>query len=407
VSLAAATLRPFDAALLIGVDADHLPAAAAETLFMSDAVCAELGLATIDAELRAQAAQLASLIATVPRVAATWRTRRGDEPNVLSPLLQRLAIVARRSIGDELVRPIVAPTFEVAPAPSSRPAPIVALLPDRISASEAQALIDCPYRFFARRLLRLSEPDDVIELPDKREFGEALHKVLQRFHAEWGGAAFDTLDADTLGASLRRHADLVFAPLIEQAPAMLAFARRFDGMAGGYVDWLRQHAAEGWRWTAGEVRRETLLLLPGGREIVLHGRIDRIDRDADGREMVIDYKARPTQALSRSLKIAGEDIQLPFYGLLAGGAAAASYLSFDRAGEGEGGVEPVAPKQPFGELVHDVGERLAADLQRITDGAPLPAIGAAAVCRYCEMRGLCRRDYWDEGEAGGGGAARP
>jgi hypothetical protein len=25
----------------------------------------------------------------------------------------------------------------------------------------------------------------------------------------------------------------------------------------------------------------------------------------------------------------------------------------------------------------------------------LPALGAPSVCEYCEMRGLCRRDYWE------------
>ena len=50
------------------------------------------------------------------------------------------------------------------------------------------------------------------------------------------------------------------------------------------------------------------------------------------------------------------------------------------------------------ELVRQGEERLAADLQRVADGAPLPAIGAASVCQTCEMRGLCRRDYWDVGE---------
>ncbi len=396
VSLAAAALRPFGAALLIGADARHLPAAPDETLFMSNAVRAELGLATVDAELRAQAAQLASLLATVPRLTAVWRTRLGDEPNVLSPLLQRLAIVAQRASGSDLRQPIEASGFEVMPSPSVRPAPAAAaLLPARISASNAQALVDCPYRFYARRLLELAEPEDVIELPDKRDFGEALHAVLRRFHAEWGGAAFETLDPQPLAASLRRHADAVFAPLAERAPAMLAFARRFDGLVAGYLDWLRQHAAQGWRWTAGEAKREQPLLLAGGGEIVLHGRIDRIDADADGRRQVIDYKARAADALRKSLKVAGEDIQLPFYGLLLGHADAATYLGFERARDEKRGVEAVPPPQPIGDLMRAVGERLAADLQRIGDGAPLPAHGAATVCATCEMRGLCRRDYWD------------
>ena len=29
-------------------------------------------------------------------------------------------------------------------------------------------------------------------------------------------------------------------------------------------------------------------------------------------------------------------------------------------------------------------------------GAPLPAQGSAQACEYCEMSGLCRKDYWND-----------
>ena len=397
VSLAATTLRRFDAALLIGADAQHLPAVPGELLFMSNAVRAELGLATADDVLRAQAAQLAALLATVPHVVATWRMHRGDEPNALSPLLQRLQVVARRALGDDLLLPATRSAFAVAPSAAVRPAPSAAdLLPARVSASQAQSLVDCPYQFYARRLLQLAEPEDVIEMPDKRDFGEALHLVLKRFHAEWGGAAFDALVPEQLAASLRRHAGAVFDPLVERAPAMLAFRRRFDGLVDGYVGWLRQHAADGWRWMAGEERMAQPLALRDGREIELVGRVDRIDADRQGRVRVLDYKARNADALKKALREPGEDIQLPFYGLLlARRAESAAYVSFDRARAGATGVSAVVPPQPFEELVDAVAARLQADLQRIGDGAPLPALGVEAVCKHCEARGLCRRDYWE------------
>ena len=58
-------------------------------------------------------------------------------------------------------------------------------------------------------------------------------------------------------------------------------------------------------------------------------------------------------------------------------------------------MQSVAPPEAFDELIDAVEARLTADLQRIADGAPLPAIGAESVCAHCEMRGLCRRDYWE------------
>jgi ATP-dependent helicase/nuclease subunit B len=401
VSLAAAALRRFDAALLIGADAQHLPAAPTESLFMSGAVRAELGLASVESALREQACQLAALVASTPRVLATWRTRHGDEPNSLSPLLERLQFVAERALDDDLLRDAERDLHEVRPLVLQRPAPAAAqLLPQRISASAAQSLVNCAYQFYARRLLQLTAPDDVIETPDKRDFGELLHEILRRFHRQWGAVGFHDIDAARLASSLSLHAHAVFDPRIEQAPGLLAFKRRFEGLIAGYVDWLQGHAAEGWRWSAAEESFAATMTLNDGRSIELGGRIDRIDAQADGRMHLLDYKARSVDALAKALQEPGEDIQLPFYGLLlAHRVQSAAYLSFDRAREDAAGVEAVAPKQDFGRLVDAVEQRLRADLQRIADGAALPAIGAPSVCRYCEMRGLCRRDYWDDSAA--------
>ncbi len=398
LSLAAAGLRRFDAALLIGADARHLPRVPPSLLFMSNAVRSELGLPTLADELRGQSAQLAGLLATVPRVVATWR-RHGDEPNSLSPLLERLRFVARRSGAGDLAHEVARSVFAVDPAAPQRPAPNGSqLLPARLSASHCQSLVNCAYQFYARSLLRLVDLDDVIEVPDKRDFGEALHEVLRRFHAEWGAAEFHRLDAAPLVASLVAHARAVFEPRIERAPALLAFQRRFDGLVAGYVDWLREHSGEGWRWRGGEQAHSQRLVLRDGRAIELTGRLDRVD-EADDQLRVLDYKARALDVLRRGLKTAGEDIQLPFYGMLLGErAGSAAYVSFDRAREDRRGVESVVPPQPFVALVRSVAVRLQGDLQRIADGAALPAIGVDPVCANCEMRGLCRRDYWEKGE---------
>src|SRR5258706_13891993 len=55
-------------------------------------------------------------------------------------------------------------------------------VPQKISASGYQNLIDCPYRFFSFSVLRLRETDDVLEEMDKRELGEFVHVILIRFH---------------------------------------------------------------------------------------------------------------------------------------------------------------------------------------------------------------------------------
>lgn len=403
VSLAATALRPFGAALLIGADARHLPSVPSEWLFMPNAVRGELGLPTVDSALHEQAALLGALLASTPRVAATWRAQQGDEPNSLSPLLERLQFVARRALGDDLARHVAPASVDVEARPLQRPGPraaplMAALRPARISASQAQSLVNCAYQFYARRLLGLAALDDVIEMPDKRDFGEALHEVLRRFHREWGDADFSGHDPASLAASLREHARNVFGA--RRTPGMLAFERRFDGLVEGYVGWLRDDAKVGWRFAGGEEGYRQTIALRDRRTVELVGRVDRIDHHADGRTRVLDYKARRPEDLRKALQSPGEDIQLPFYGLLLDRMPeAAAYLSFDRVREGDRGVHDVTPKQDFADLMDRVAGRLTSDLQRIADNAPLPALGAAAVCVFCEMRGLCRRDYWEEDEA--------
>jgi ATP-dependent helicase/nuclease subunit B len=38
-------------------------------------------------------------------------------------------------------------------------------------------------------------------------------------------------------------------------------------------------------------------------------------------------------------------------------------------------------------------ESIQADMRRISEGAPMPAMGEGKACEYCEARGLCRRDF--------------
>ena len=49
-------------------------------------------------------------------------------------------------------------------------------------------------------------------------------------------------------------------------------------------------------------------------------------------------------------------------------------------------------------------DALGDELQRLRDGAALPALGEGEVCLTCEMRGLCRRDHWSDAGGGLGGS---
>jgi len=395
-TLAGTRQRRFGAALLIGADADHLPGGMPVGGLLAKAVRHELGLRT-DAERQAeQTLDLAVLLACTPQVAATWRRRTGDEPRPLSPLLERLALLVELSGRPPLVSVPAAHAHAVPAQPALPRAPVApGRLPARVSASAYQDLIDCPYRFFGLRVLGLREPLRLRPLPDKRDFGVLLHAALFAFHRQ-GDTDAEHAPGPALHA-LRAAVDAVFAPLLEQRPALLGYRQRLRALLPGYIDWLGRAQREGWRWHDGE-RALQRPLVPPQAAPSLFGRIDRIDVDAHGHQRILDYKSRDAAALRRGQREPGEEIQLLFYGLLLEPAPqAAAYLSLQRPPDPDQPLRDVvtlvAATQPLAPQLAALQQRLVHDLGRVGAGAPLPANGAEPVCRRCELRSLCRHGF--------------
>lgn len=397
--LNAVCLRRFEAALLLGGDARQL-APAAGTAFFNQSVRRELGLPTrVDAE-RALRRDLELLLATVPRVSVTWQAERDGEVNLLAPELDLLSTLCQLAWHDDLRRSVPsvvldpAPDPLTAPAATVRPAPGVppAALPQRISVSAYASLVACPYRFFARHVLGLGELDEVSEEMDKSDYGALVHRVLERFHGHHPRIA--ALSPERALAALQACVDEVFAPAVAENFLAVGWRLRWEQRLPAYLDWQRQREAEGWHWAGAETRGECALPLAGGGSVTLHGRIDRIDRGVDGCAL-LDYK---TQVAKRVRERLADDIQLPAYVLLHGGATQAAYVVLD----GEK-VETVAAGEGAGASVGDAaglaaaaaaqGERLRAAFTAMQAGSPLPAHGVDRVCAHCEMDGLCRRPH--------------
>ena len=259
-------------------------------------------------------------------------------------------------------------------------------MPRRLSASAYASLVACPYQFFVRHMLGLARADEVREALEKRDYGEFVHRILWRFHAAYP-QLLGQADA-ALAAALEAISREVFAPAIEENFLEHAWLARWLERVPAYIAWQRAREAAGWRTVAGELAREIALPCEDAAAVMLTGRLDRLDRRADGAEAVLDYKTQDAQELRGRLADAGEDVQLACYALLQGeGVAEAAYVALD-------GEKPFAlPLPGVQEMARAQGERLAATIAALAAGAALPAHGAPQVCEYCEARGLCRRDY--------------
>jgi len=379
--------RRFDAVAIIGADARHLPPRPAPGLF-AEATRVALGLPAARDAATGAAADLLALVAPVPAL-FSWQAWRGDEPNPASPLILRLDALHRAAWGRGLdTQAESEPPTHAGPAiaPAPRPAPVVdaQALPHRYAAASYQTLLDCPYRFFVERVLRVRALDDADDPLDKSDYGQVLHRILKRFHD--GDPPCEREAARTQLAELT-HAEFADLPAFTAA----AWASRWEPVLPAYVDaWLAWHA-EGWRYVSGETEFSQTHDVPGLGTVDLFGILDRVDSrvDPDGfvARAVFDYKTGSVTALRKKAQAPDEAVQLPFYAWLADAAAAFLPLS-------ETPVERL--DLPEETDVGSIAERLPVLLEAVAAGAPLPAQGVEADCQWCEARGVCRKGMWTQ-----------
>jgi ATP-dependent helicase/nuclease subunit B len=393
-----AMLRPFGSVVMPGADERRLGGPGMPHPLLGDAVAHALGLR--DAAARRKSELLAfSHLLRLPQVTLLRRLDDGGEPLAPSPLVERLALVIARAGGSIPAAPDPRLRQAVDLQPLPKPVPAAPdLLPARLSASACEMLRSCPYRFFALVLLGLREADELDDEVEKRDYGNWLHAVLDRFHRERAPgrtASDDEACLHEIARVLQEDHGLGDA-------SFLPYAATFSRLVPRYVRWLHGRERQGARWSDGEREFTARPAEWGGVE--MRGIIDRIDRmpTAEGECMeLIDYKTGSAQGLREKLRQPQEDTQLAFYAALVTRQAqppdrvSASYLPLDES-EGIKALEHEEVEASAERLVEGLGR----DLARLREGHALPPLGEGAACDFCAARGLCRRDHWSTDEVG-------
>jgi ATP-dependent helicase/nuclease subunit B len=386
--LAATRWRNFDAVLLLGCDADHLPSAGDSGRWFNDAVRSVLNLPTRATHAARQRADLMALLALNDTVLVTWQKDKSGEARLLSPFLQMLRDDYEQVHGDDLAETelhaylAAEDARQVSLPPSAQPAPSVAAeaVPVSVSISGYNSLVACPYQFYARHILRLNELDEVQETIEKSDYGERVHEVLERFHERYPQVSGQ--DTAKMEVALRDISEQVFADLLAHDFAARAWLARWYKSLPAYLAWQQEGEAEGWRYAEAETKFDWPL-----DRVNLRGRIDRLDVRGEEKR-VLDYKTQSDIVLRNKLKEPGEDVQLACYAY-AHEAADVAFVSID-----SGKVKSVAPQEDASQLAQLNVERLEHVMAELRDGAGLPANGIDAVCGYCEIRGVCRKGEW-------------
>ena len=316
------------------------------------------------------------------QVDVLWRQSEGGEHLMASGFIQewRLQHAPALAADPRVLRPVTA-------APGAMPHPSGEALPlSRLSSTAYEDLRRCPYRFFALRQLKLQAADELDSELSKRDFGNWLHSVLKFFHDALNQAPAPDLSARV--AMINIAAEQASAKLHLSANEFLPFAAAWPRVRAGYLDWLSEHEASGAVFAEGEVWKETPL-----GALTLVGQIDRVDRQADGSALVMDYKTENRATTAQRIKDSLEDTQLAFYAaLLADDTLGAAYVNV-----GEKDATQSFSQPEIVGLRDQLVEAIVGDMGRIAGGALMPALGEGKACDFCAARGLCRKDFWDLG----------
>lgn len=372
--------RPFASVLLAGCDAVRLQSAPEPQGHWTDAQRLALGLPSRETLQTNVLSAWQSALQTPVRDVFWRNSDETGEALLPSPLVQLLQLSQTECTSTKdprLCRTLLA-------TPTTQPLPMGDLLAvPYLTQGAYDDLRLCPYRFFAMRQLGLKQVDELESEVDKRDFGVWLHAVLQQFHLSLAGQGATTREQRQ---TLLEEASLVTTQSMGLPEGeFLPFAVSWPAVARGYLDWLQSHETqEAAVYQSGEVDQVQQL---GAVEI--RGRIDRIDALPDGGVMVLDYKTENSAKTKARAKDPLEDTQMAFYAaLLPHDTLRGAYINIS-----EKKTETIEQQQIV-EARDALIEGMLGDLQRIAEGAALPALGQGSACDYCQARGLCRKDFW-------------
>ncbi|MES2497788.1 MAG: double-strand break repair protein AddB [Pseudomonadota bacterium] len=297
-----ARLQHADLMVLGGLNEGVWPALPSPDPWLAPRIRAELGLGGLEARIGLSAHDFAMALGA-PELIITRARRDARAPTIASRFWLRLEAmtggITREHRLPNWAAAIDRPTDRVF---TSRPAPKppVADRPRVIAVTKLDRLQADPFAFYADAMLQLRPLDAVDADPTPAWRGTAVHAVFEAWMKQ------DGCDPDRL---------------VPRAEAMLRAMAAHPVMQALWEPRLM----EGLRWVAERMRedraqgRRPIVAEQDGRAdvggITLKGKVDRIDRLADGTLAIVDYKTgKPPSAAQVG---AGYAMQLGLLGLIA------------------------------------------------------------------------------------------
>ncbi|MEO5578513.1 MAG: double-strand break repair protein AddB [Sphingomicrobium sp.] len=385
-----ARLQHADLMILGGLNEGVWPSLPAPDPWLAPKIRAVLGLPGLDFRVGLSAHDFASALGA-PRVLITRARRDSKSPTVASRLWLRLMAMTGGLARDLTLERFVAAIDDpgkTQPVGRPAPSPPAAERPRKISVTQVDRMKADPFAFYASAMLGLNRLDPVDADHSAAWKGSAVHEVLEHWLRD------SDCDPDEL---VERARALVAGDAIHPMLRALWQPRLIEAI-NWIADQERANRAEGRAPIAAEAKGEMML---GG--VTLHGRADRIDRLADGRLAIIDYKTgQPPQAKAVE---AGFALQLGLLGLIArsggfgdakGEPGAHEYWSLARDSKGRFGKK-FAPDAKIGAeafLETSLAHFLTAAAEYLTGDKPFTAKLHPSYAPYGDYDQLMRLEEW-------------
>ena len=397
----------FDCVVIAATESQHFPGSANSSPFFNQAVRASLQLPTWEGQREQRQQLFNQALMSAPEVLLTACNEEKGEQKPVSPWLELLVsfykLAYDNTTENKYLHDLVRSGCEVfnsdekeLPSPSQQTRPSIPedLIPEKISASSHQRLINCPYQYFSADVLRLKALEELSDELKKSNYGERIHSILQAFHNghdKHGEAFKQEIDASNRLLAekyLNEISEKIFLDDLDDNVLHRSWLYRWQKHIPSYINWQIQHQSD-WSIYQSETLLETVL----DSSIKIYGRLDRVDKNKqNSTDAIIDYKTGKT-ARQEDVE-SGENVQLSTYALLDVNASEVSYLSVDSS------YQKVESKSCLsgGDLEENRElnkHRLTELFKQMNDNTPLPAWGDVLVCRYCNFSGLCRKQEWE------------
>jgi RecB family exonuclease len=266
--------------------------------------------------------------------------------------------------------------------------------------SRVETYLSCPFRYFAREILRLPEERSEDSWMSPQERGVFVHDVFEAFFSAWqrdGRGAISTANVNDALALFRQIAEERLERLPESDRALERTLLLGSAAAAGLAERafsveIDQGVDVIERLLEYELRG-TFSFAAGGevRPVAIRAKADRIDLLEDGTLRVIDYKLGRAPARRRAL-------QLAVYGASAEQALEGRHGRSWRVSRA--GYVAFKEKSAFSELARDLQDALADGQARLVGAVDAIEAGEFPVnpdepylCTWCPYASVCRKDY--------------